>query len=357
MKAVRTMTKRKTHMDILRVMAIFMVIYNHTAEKGFFLFASYRDSPLYWVYLAWSIIITSAVPLFWMISGALLLGREEPLTQLMRKRVFRFAAVLLLFSMLMWGVTRPGDYSVGGFLWLVYQYPIANAYWYLYAYLGYLLLLPFLRRIAAAMNRELFLWLVLLKAILGAGIPALELGAKLAGHAITLYSGFSVPVIQDVIFYPLAGYYLEHKLPENRLSPRFLGLLTAVSGLGVGLSCLLSTMNCRYTGDWSEAGGQAYFKITGFLLVFAIYLWTKYLTERHPAVPGAEKLLKTLGGLTFGAMLVEELIRMKTAPVQEALAAVLPAFPAALAWTLWVTVLGMTAAWFLKKLPFLRKLL
>ena len=32
------MKKRKLHMDILRILAVFFVIYNHTEEKGYYLF-------------------------------------------------------------------------------------------------------------------------------------------------------------------------------------------------------------------------------------------------------------------------------------------------------------------------------
>lgn len=351
------MTARKSHLDILRILAIYMVIYNHTMEKGFFLFASQQGSPFYWLYLGWSVVITVAVPLFWMVTGALLLGREETFSTLLRKRLLRFAGVLLLFSMVMWAVTRPGDYSVGGFLLLIYQFPIANAYWYLYAYLGYLILLPFLRKIAAGLDHSLFLWLVFWRLALGAGVPVLELAAKLAGREMTLYSGFGVPIILDVLFYPLAGYYLENRLPEKWLCPKRLWLLTAAAGLGVGLSCLLTTLNCGYTGDWSEAGGQGYFRSFGFLLAFCLYLWARYLTEKRLLSSKGAALLEKLGGLTFGTMLVEELIRIKTPAVQTALEAALPAFPAALGWALWVTLAGMGLTWVLKKLPFLRNLL
>lgn len=66
---------RKQHFDFLRIIAIFMVLFNHTGTNGFVLFTIARESKLYIFYLFFAIFIKMAVPLFFMISGALLLPR------------------------------------------------------------------------------------------------------------------------------------------------------------------------------------------------------------------------------------------------------------------------------------------
>ena len=65
---------RKLHIEALRIVAALFVLFNHTGEEGFFLFAAWPStSPLCWAYLSLSILCKAAVPLFFMASGALLL--------------------------------------------------------------------------------------------------------------------------------------------------------------------------------------------------------------------------------------------------------------------------------------------
>ena len=89
---------RFLHVDILRILAIFLVVFNHTAERGYTLFANSTDSFLYFPYMMFSVFCKIAVPIFFMISGALLLPKDESLKQLFTKRIFRMAIVLLLIS-------------------------------------------------------------------------------------------------------------------------------------------------------------------------------------------------------------------------------------------------------------------
>ena len=68
--------KRKIYLDFLRIIAIFMVLFNHTGTSGFVLFTVTQRSALYPFYLFNAILIKIAVPLFFMISGVLLLGKN-----------------------------------------------------------------------------------------------------------------------------------------------------------------------------------------------------------------------------------------------------------------------------------------
>lgn len=65
---------RAVHLDILRLIAIFLVLFNHTWTRGFSLWTiSHNSGVLYWLYMFLSITDKIGVPLFLMISGALLL--------------------------------------------------------------------------------------------------------------------------------------------------------------------------------------------------------------------------------------------------------------------------------------------
>ena len=47
-----------------------------------------------------SLVCKAAVPLFYMVSGALLLGKNESFGELARKRILRIVAVIVIFSLL-----------------------------------------------------------------------------------------------------------------------------------------------------------------------------------------------------------------------------------------------------------------
>ena len=140
------MDGRRLDLELMRVIACFFVIFNHTGENGFFRFSLCDSGSFrFWVYLAVSIFCKFSVPLFFMVSGALLLEREESLGRLWRHRIGKIALVLLAWSFfyyldevwLGWREFRLGDFA-GQFLWGNWNL----SFWYLYAYLAMLMTLP-----------------------------------------------------------------------------------------------------------------------------------------------------------------------------------------------------------------------
>ena len=66
------------YLEIMRIIAIFFVIFNHTNKMGYLAFMNYSYSDLrYWLYMFVSIFCKFSVPLFFMISGALYLEKEH----------------------------------------------------------------------------------------------------------------------------------------------------------------------------------------------------------------------------------------------------------------------------------------
>lgn len=58
--------KKYTYIEIMRIIAIFFVIFNHTGNKGFFLFSQHQAGGMqFWIYLLVSVFCKFSVPLFW----------------------------------------------------------------------------------------------------------------------------------------------------------------------------------------------------------------------------------------------------------------------------------------------------
>lgn len=76
------------HIEILRILAIFFVLFIHTGNSGFTLYAVQESTVSTALCLSMAMIAKTAVPLFFMISGALLLGKDETVAQLYKKESF-----------------------------------------------------------------------------------------------------------------------------------------------------------------------------------------------------------------------------------------------------------------------------
>ena len=139
--------KRLLSLDLLRIFAILLVIFNHTNERGFYRVLT--DDPgtfLYWFNLFFSVACKVAVPLFFMISGALLLKKDESIGATY-KRGIRIVIDHVLFSLLFYEVQawQTGiPLTLKAFLTGTVHTNFPHL-WYLYTYIGFLLVVPVLR--------------------------------------------------------------------------------------------------------------------------------------------------------------------------------------------------------------------
>ncbi len=214
-----------THIDFLRILAIFLVILNHGAFRipttGHGILGS-------WVIFFFNQLIKMAVPIFFMISGALLLARKESYGQLFWKRIPRFLGVIIFFWTLQWSadIFSNGVFpSPSQFLQSLYSSSLlverVGAYvaWFLYAYLAMLLLLPLLRRLARSMRDRDYLYLFGLQLVIAALLPTFV--CLLAGQEISSelckYLPFTRPGHLPFgsgfwAVFMLMGYFLEHRI-------------------------------------------------------------------------------------------------------------------------------------------------
>ena len=89
--------KKLLHIEFLRIICIWLVMFTHTATSGFSIYIPMQHSIWFPLYLLVPFIVKISVPIFFMISGALLLQKEEPISVVLKKRVWRFIQVLFIF--------------------------------------------------------------------------------------------------------------------------------------------------------------------------------------------------------------------------------------------------------------------
>ena len=96
-----------------------------------------------------------SVSLFFMISGALLIPREnESLGFLYKNRVLKIVCTLFAFSALYFVreiQLGTQTWNIGVFFLRVYEGNLTTPYWYLYAYIAFLITLPIIRALAKSL--------------------------------------------------------------------------------------------------------------------------------------------------------------------------------------------------------------
>lgn len=348
-------------MDFIRIIAIWMVIFNHTEKLGYMVFAEKQDSPYFWIYLGFSIFITVAVPLFWMISGSLLLPKEEKVKDILYKRVLRFFIVLVLFSLLQYVYKykngRVEVYSVKDFISRLFSDNMAYAYWYLYAYLGYLLSLPFIRKIAKGLQKAEYYYLFIASMLYSACIPMIEF--FYFKNEVSLNGNFSICIISSqFIVYPLLGYYMEHiKKEEEYTLKEFLFCLFVSIGI-ILFAAVLTKYKCTYEDIWRESHAQTFFRIFQPIVAYTVFYGVKLWSLHHTVKDAVQKILQYFGAGTFGLMLIENIVREKTLNIYDFLCVKeFNYFIAAIIWVSVVTVIGLLITSFFKKIPVFRKLI
>ncbi len=354
------MKEKKLYLELLRAGLMFLVILTHTGTRGFFLFSVSEGSPLYAFYLCVSMLCQCAVPVYWMISGAVLLPKEESLARLYRRRVLRMAVTLLLFSLLyhVW-LVRVGlldSFSPRFFLDTLYTGQWAASFWFLYAYLGMLMLLPLLRRMVKAMPRGCFLYLLALVLVMRGVRPIAEflLSGRADWHVNPRLTEnlFGFPVL-----YVVMGYYFADVLEDREITGRGALRWLGAGLLGLAAVGLMTVYKIRLTGDASEANAQTFYETLLCLPVFAIFYTARFLSL-HLRAPGwLRRVILTLGGCAFGIMLWEGILRYELDFVYLRLAEHIPGFLACLAWVAAVYLCGAAITLVLKRVPGINRLL
>lgn len=349
--------KRYPYLDFLRILAAFLVIVNHTNSLVFEKLTP--ADATWWLSITWYYLSKIAVPLFVMVSGACLLPRQDTGKQSFL-RFLRVLAVLVLasyayycFALWQTGWSWPRALDIGGFLSGIWRERITDSFWYLYFYLGLMVMLPILQRLASAMRKGDLIYFM----AVSFGVYALW---PLLTHyfpALALPQYFDVPLFSVFIGLFFAGHYMNTYSARPSRTLSLLLMLMMLAG-----SVWLTYMEVGRVG----AGGKYWFMDDRaapsiFVIFCAIGMMLFARQAFLLSEPNSEKTVRrwaTLGGCAFGIYLLQDLIIAETryrffVPMSRAVNPLL----AALIWEVGVFLIALAIAWLLKHVPLLKKLL
>ncbi len=350
-------TPRLVHIDALRILAIFFVMFIHTNEKGMHYYPYEANGTLRWLYLAFSQCATIAVPLFFMISGATLLGKTESKRVVWKKRILRIFLVLVSISVI-YGVyhvvLHDWTLTFANYFQMIYSHGMFVHLWYLYSYLAFLMMLPLLRKMVQHMKNSDFLYFGILALVLTNIIPALE---YFIGHS-------NYPIQSDIkgalfltsnILYPVMGYYIEHVMPKACRTWKMAVIGILLSALSVCTGAYLTLAEAGYSGA-SADDVQNYFTSLTLMPAWTVYFCVKLLFDSIQVPKALSQLLTTMGSAVFGVYLFDQILREQTMFVYDFLINYVPSPIACIGWLLFALVLGIGAVALLKKIPVIRLL-
>lgn len=221
------MNKRLRGLDLYRIIGCAFVIINHCNSK---VFAQVTPESLAWYVTLGVIFITKiTVPGFFMITGYNLLHRSDDLRTYF-KRIVRIAVVLAVMSLFyhVWHILAhvyptglPDDATalqlagayIIGYVRVLWRDGATDAFWYLYTYLGLMIMMPVLQRVAAMFSEKdtgsegMFGRKTLVRVILAAMIYVSVIPSiTILWPAAALNTNFDLPMIGCAVMYLFIGH-------------------------------------------------------------------------------------------------------------------------------------------------------
>lgn len=327
----------------------------------------YGKSVRYPVYLLLAISYKMVNFVFFAIAGALLLPKkEEPVSVIWKKRIFKIFMSLLFFSLVYYlCAVKSGTVSLGilpflkGFLEEGWAIPL----WYLYAYISFLICLPFLRSMVQNLKDRDFIYFFVLVAMFDIIKPVFLAAVFNNNHYLN--GNLNISWLSEVIvLYPCMGYYIHNRLTKKQVEKTVIPLWI-ICFITLGITWLL---NLRTEGVRPViSADDGYHGCLVTLFCFTIFVTARYLEGKMHGkeIPGKrllQKCMLSLGSCTFGIYLwhiffIDKLSFLKRWKVIffDRLTW-MDEMVTALIWCLVILLLSYGTTWIMKKIPLLKNL-
>ena len=274
-----------SHIDVMKVVAIFFVMFNHTGKDGFFFFSRIPpDEPYFWFFISLSAFCKFAVPLFFMMSGALYLRKESVgvkyvLLKIVKLVFIIYAAYFLRGFFKVVSATSfsyvLNDIGIVSFIIIfthIPDYVIEGDFWFLFLYLFYLFALVPIFKIKGIAPCLLFCVVF---------VPfyfvSLAPYYKYAFFSEPFYLGGIMHYLWmmfNVVAYPLTGYALEKN--DNSFFERHLLSMWIINILLLCASVAFTVHKGMAAGGvWTEEQSQDFFYTFPFFNAVVIYVTFK----------------------------------------------------------------------------------
>ena len=306
--------ERKYYLDILRICSVCAVVLMHSA--GFFQDEVDPGSVLWLSAVLYSSITRFAVPVFVMISGALMLGRDTIcVKRLFSKSILRLVAAYLFWAFIYTLVFSFFGYYEGKITTLSVKNLISGVLrggyfhlWYMPMIIGLYVLSPVLKAFLSGADRDTMKYWLTAGFVICFCIPVvMNVGiiGEMFGESVELFSNNAWGVY---VFYFILGYLLD-QLDDVPLRPGILCVLGVAGGL---ISVLGTAALSVHTGVFQRTliDNNA---LPILAISVALFVIVKRRCDRN-WIPKHPQIITRLSQYAFGVYLVHELVLVAIHP-------------------------------------------
>lgn len=329
-------------LDNARIVAILAVVLLHVAASV--VLEATIGSGSWWAGNLYDAFVRWCVPVFVMISGALLLSpdKQEDLSAFYRKRVSRVLIPILFWSVffLLWGVLKGAHLTTNYVSTRLLSGQPHYHMWFLYMIITLYLFTPFFRKVVATSSRRELTLLVLMTLALAA---LHDLHSKVTAGSPRLFVFWFLSYVP----YFFLGHLIRtaHWQPDK---PLLLGVLGASGLLTAGGLYYLATLTDLKTGLYF----YNYLSIT----VIPMSVSVMYLLKTWTAPIISQAVTQRTANLTLGVYLIHPVFLEIITYAGFRPSAFYPILSIPLLAAL-VFLLSLCAAWVMSKLPYLQRVI
>lgn len=295
---------RTAYFDHLKVFEYFLLMIVHTASYQWYQTDIFSSD---WLVLNFYKSATRpCVLVFFMISGALLLGRDIPLKKLYKNNILKLAAAFIFWDIVYAVITYWNDGLPG----IVFKMFNSNYHlWYLLAMIGIYICFPLIKLISD--NRKVMTYFLVISAIFAFLLPTVftlceafgssslvKLSEIIQGHVYNMH-------VYSVLGYPfffVAGYYI-HTTDLSAIIRRSiygLGILSILSG------AFINAAHVRMIGAPDDTFNNG-FMLYEMISAIAVFTFFKYNVSGNTV---SEKICYKISAWGLGIYMIHDLVIM-----------------------------------------------
>lgn len=332
------MKKVDYKLDTLRVISMFLVIVVHVANYYCRAFDDISNAS-YMIEIVFNAIGRVAVPIFFMISGALLLNQKYD-SKKNNKKIIKYIIVLAVFTIIyaLWDKFYMGK-TIGSIIDII-KYPDRAMLWFMYAMIAIQIALPFIKCMVDGMDEKLEKQFVILWLTFNGGVFLLK-------KFINLSIQYLIPIVSGTYYlgYFVVGYIIyknREKIMKNKNNLLYI--------LSFAISILVIVIISYYQ---SEALGKCYDSFLAYQNLFVIFASLAFYLMVYFNISEKENNLITfIAKNSFGVYLIHGIfldIFMKLVPYKEIISFLV--VPVAI---ISIGIVSILAVYLLKKIPIIK---
>lgn len=337
--------QRIISLDILRVIACFLVCYCHIVSESQYIYINSIDGN--WIFVTLTFIISKiAVPIFFMISGALMLKEEQDTGKMLKKTFLRIIIPLFIFSALIYFKDNL-SISVSNILEFFNQFlkgSILIPYWYLYSLIGIYIMTPFISTLVNNLDDKKYKQLIIL------GFVFTILLNTLKNLNIVINSGINI-ALTAYFYYFILGHYIFHKCKFDKKNIVVLNIISII----ILIITTITIANGNIKELVNKIGDINLLII--FILSLSCFMSIKYFVEVRTLPTFVVKITEFVSPLTFGIYLIHSLFLGKLSFIFNFLIIHLNDSISVLIYSGVFFIIMCVPIYIMKKIPILKKLI